>query len=337
MSYEIMYDRRFIRTSRGIIPLILSGSNNCTEQIRDCRGRSYERRVRHWWVWVPRTMSVKDHPEADYEAMIAQICQETDKNHELFKWNGNWLTYGQWLRWFQNGCNAAASVEEYLRCNRCQSLIGHVSIYTGLSRLDQARELEEYIHTTAELESWLDRAADREKQICAELNNACDIYICLGFAINEPLVMPSRMVEGEVVAKRHNNFLKDYEKDKCLIFTSDPSEAKVFPNVETAKQELGSGCSSVRFVKASKQLRPKNYTLRVLHGRLSGRYILRKTKGYLFPAHSAEDAIRFPSRSAAITFAKETAKRGFRIGETISVVNLEDNTEEEVFIREEAS
>ena len=33
MSYEIVYDRSFVRTARGIIPMILHGSNNVTEMI----------------------------------------------------------------------------------------------------------------------------------------------------------------------------------------------------------------------------------------------------------------------------------------------------------------
>ena len=31
MSYEIVYNRAFIKTTRGIIPLLLTGSNNCYE------------------------------------------------------------------------------------------------------------------------------------------------------------------------------------------------------------------------------------------------------------------------------------------------------------------
>lgn len=337
MSYEILYDRKFIRTSRGIVPMVLSGSSNCTETAWNSRGKAYERLERHWWAWVPRTLSTKDHPEADYLNAIANICGERGSDYELARWNGQWLTCRQWHRWFRNGCNSAMSIEEYLSSNHSQSFNAYISIYTGADRFTHTQEMEVFIRTTEELESWLDKANDREKEIRSELNGACNIYLCLSFSSNEPLKMSPREVKGEVVAKRRNSFLKDYEKDRCLIFTSNPLEAKVFPSIEIAKQELGSGWTSVRFVKAAKQLHPMNYSLRVLHGRLSGRYILRKTKGHLFPAFSIDDAKRFPSRSAAINFAKETAKRGFRIGETISVVNVLDNTEEEICIREEAS
>ena len=29
MSYEIMYDKKFIKVDNGFIPLVLTGSNNC--------------------------------------------------------------------------------------------------------------------------------------------------------------------------------------------------------------------------------------------------------------------------------------------------------------------
>ncbi len=60
------HDRQFIRTTRGIIPMILSGSNNCTEFIWDARGRTHERRERRWWAWVPGNLLTMDHSEKEY-------------------------------------------------------------------------------------------------------------------------------------------------------------------------------------------------------------------------------------------------------------------------------
>ena len=47
MSYTIMYDRQFLKTSRGIIPLALYGDNNVTERVN-----GHERRERHWGVYA---------------------------------------------------------------------------------------------------------------------------------------------------------------------------------------------------------------------------------------------------------------------------------------------
>ena len=39
MSYEIMYDKKFIKVDNGFIPLVLTGSNNCW---------SGSKRARNW-------------------------------------------------------------------------------------------------------------------------------------------------------------------------------------------------------------------------------------------------------------------------------------------------
>lgn len=56
MSYEIVYDKQFIKIPQQdkptmFVPLILCGSNNCTEFFTDSRGRERERRERDWHVF----------------------------------------------------------------------------------------------------------------------------------------------------------------------------------------------------------------------------------------------------------------------------------------------
>ena len=48
MSYDICYDRVFIRSGMGITPMWLVGSNNCTETVWGLDGKCHERRERHW-------------------------------------------------------------------------------------------------------------------------------------------------------------------------------------------------------------------------------------------------------------------------------------------------
>lgn len=49
MSYEIIYDKQFIKVKDKFLPFVLAGSNNCYENT--CSGR--ERRERSWWLWSP--------------------------------------------------------------------------------------------------------------------------------------------------------------------------------------------------------------------------------------------------------------------------------------------
>ena len=49
MSYEIIYDRKFIKVGDGTyIPFALYGCNNVTTCEIDSRGRHYEKAIRNW-------------------------------------------------------------------------------------------------------------------------------------------------------------------------------------------------------------------------------------------------------------------------------------------------
>ena len=48
MSYDICYDRCFLRSEMGITPMWLVGSSNCTENIYGLDGKWHERLERHW-------------------------------------------------------------------------------------------------------------------------------------------------------------------------------------------------------------------------------------------------------------------------------------------------
>lgn len=334
MSYEIMYDRKFIRTTRGFIPMILSGSNNCTEQTWDRRGRAYERRERHWWAWFPQSMPFKDLPETDFLKQIDVLTKDTP-NHELFMWNSHWLTDRQWRKWFQNGCKSALSLEEYKACNRLYSFVGYIIVYHN-DDYPGKRELERHIHTTEELETWLDEANTKEKEIRAAATGKCTTYISLAWDISEPLDVPTKAPVGAVLAKNGNAYVKEYVKDKQLTFTGDPFEAMLFASVEEAKSKIGSCWRKVRFVQAQRQRQSRNYVLKIQHGTLQDKFIRKRSKNCLFVTWSADYARRFHSQSEAMRYAEDASKR-FEIGDTIMVVNVEENTEEEIRLREGAT
>ena len=68
MSYSIIYGRQFVKTTKGIIPMILSGSNNCTEFIQ---GREVLERN-----WYPMTLSNKDKRIAiPAGELLERICE----------------------------------------------------------------------------------------------------------------------------------------------------------------------------------------------------------------------------------------------------------------------
>lgn len=335
MSYEIMYDRRFIRTTRGFIPMILSGSNNCTEIRYSLSGRRSERRERHWWAWIPRSMTITDHPEAEYLKRIDILTKDTP-NHQLFQWNGDWLTDRQWRRWFQKGCRTALTLEEYRAHNRIQSFVGYISVWRGIDD-PETTELKQFIHTTEELENWLDQANDRIKEIHKTATGKCTTYICLAWDINEPLDVPAMAPAGAVVAKNGDRFLAEFEKGKRLVFSSDASAAIIFSSAEEAVEQIGNGWKKLRFVNADRQMREKNYVLMANTGVYAGCYIRRRTKNYLHFTRLTNDAKRYATEVEAIRYAKELAMRFSVLGNNIALVNLKDATCKEIPLREEAA
>lgn len=334
MSYEILYDRKFICTTRGIIPMILSGSNNCTEFAWSKGGRSYERRERHWWAYIPRGMAIADHPEHTYLMEMSRLVSPDSKPHEMFMNHGKWLMSNQWRKWFQNGCKAALPVEEYLKQNRSQSFYCEIRVYkSGSSHSDSIDGV--YVRTTPELENWLDEAnrktTELNEQLKAESGSA---HICLSFSINEPLNAVQSTVEGSVVAKHNSRFVKEYITGKSLTFTANPAEAVVFDSVEDAKEKLGYHWQSIRFVKADNALKERNYVLKFTGGNLAGRYLKKKTNGNLYSTSYADDAKKFASEKEAVQYAKATRSR-FKIGDTIMVIDLKNETQLEAKLTEE--
>ena len=76
MGYTIIDSRTFIKTTRGIIPLALGGSNNCTEVIYDKNSKRREVRERHWFIMMGR--NALELPEEEFMAKINDTFAEND-------------------------------------------------------------------------------------------------------------------------------------------------------------------------------------------------------------------------------------------------------------------
>ena len=334
MSYTIVYDRKFIRTSRGFIPMILSGSNNCTEQVWR-GGRYVERRAREWWSWTPTPLPLKDLPESEYLKAISAHCADSS-GYELCKWQGNWLYESQWGKWFKRGCATARTLEEYLAYNRDQSFVGRIVVYPDRNKVSSQHELYAYLHTTQELEDWLDQAHTRLPELKKELGADGDAYIYLCFDGNEPLVMGPRKVEGPVVAKRGSGYVTSYLTGKSLSLSPDPAAAIVFNSVEDAQTKLGS-CWDLKYIKASGALREKNYILQFREGRFGHGYLRKRTSGFLYATYNTELARRFRSKDEVIQYARKLCASFPSIGNRFTVVDLAGDASEEFEVEKEAA
>lgn len=334
MSYTIVYDRKFIRTSRGFIPMVLSGSNNCTEQVR--RGNRYiERGVREWWSWTPSPLPLKDLPESEYLKAISVHCTDAEP-HELCKWQGSWLYDSQWGKWFKRGCSTARTLEEYLSCNRDQSFVGRIVIYPDRNKMTTEHELYTFLHTTKELEDWLDKANVRLSELKEELGQDGKAYLYLYFDGNEPLRVVRPGISGAVVAKSNSGYVVSYVPGRSLSFCADPAEAIVFDSEEDARAKLGNHWN-IRFIKASTALKERNFVLQFREGRFGHGYFRKRTTGYLYATYNTDLAHRFHSRTEAMQYAEKLCSRFTSIGKRFMVVDLTDGTGEEFEVKKEAA
>lgn len=110
MSYEIYYDRAFVRVGERFVPLVNQGSNNCWET--NWNGRDIPEK--NWQVlnWCNRSQLLFTEDEVrqiakDYE----QISQESGT---CFKTRHRPFGKGEFEQWILCGLKSAYTIEEYV-------------------------------------------------------------------------------------------------------------------------------------------------------------------------------------------------------------------------------
>ena len=127
MSWDILYNRQFVRVNDSVIPMILSGSNNCYEISRN---GGNGRRARDWWRHTfyldegalgitPERLAEK--MDTKMEEYVERYKDEADRTAVMKSWgyytairirsNHN-TTYNQYKAFYMNGCKEAMTVEE---------------------------------------------------------------------------------------------------------------------------------------------------------------------------------------------------------------------------------
>ena len=158
MSYTIMYGRQFVKTSRGVIPLALYGSNNLTVSAGSDKGKVF-----HYWSIYARE-GVEFTPE-EYMDMVNSWCGKGNQQH--FKMHGRWIDDNGLIAWAKNGIKKAATVEEIKRHFPEQILEGHICIFDNVS-YNSKHVNQAYFSSTVALETWIDEAYVRVKELAAE-------------------------------------------------------------------------------------------------------------------------------------------------------------------------
>ena len=246
MSYDIAYNRQFIRTSRGVIPLVLIGSNNVTEN----HTTGHERRAREWTPYWQKAEFIEMDPDAILEK-VKSVFPSQYQQH--FKYHSKWINDAGLLRFFQRGIKEALTLEELkdrAAFPASVSLCGYISLWDkSPAAFHHHIEVHEWMDTTDKLEKWLDQAA----AFVADDNGIHVCNICLAFqcenvctGLLDPPHKKSRYAirceireRGDyyVLKSSSNRYLSKMTRSRIWT-TSFQDAAKPFPSKNAAEHYL---------------------------------------------------------------------------------------------------
>ena len=151
MGYTIIYGRQFIKTSKGIIPMVLAGSNNCTEVIN-----GKEVLERRWWPITLAPAEVSPLRAAnDLLDSAAKLANGDNADYEFAKYGGKWIYYSGTEKWFRNGIDHAMTIERIRQLRPNQKLRGGVYVRTKPNDTERLENVEN-LCDTASIERWID-------------------------------------------------------------------------------------------------------------------------------------------------------------------------------------
>lgn len=288
MGYTIVYARTFIKTTKGIIPLVLHGSNNCTEFVN---GR--EVRERSWDIYHDKLCEL---PEDKFMETVHSMFAHLNPDDLLFKWNNKWLCAGQIEQWFKRGVRDARSIEDILHDNPRVCVRGKVVVNN--SDYSERKVLHDrFFNTTNELEEWIARASGEVGKQSSEGNHA---YLHIGFTTRHSLAYHPYISEP-VVAKMVDGYISNVNETE-LQCTRTATGAMVFASTKEAEEKIGAWAKhyNVQYVKYSTVCTPKPFAIQVAGGSRAGYFIAKRTARRIFFTPNAENARRFPTRQRAI-------------------------------------
>ena len=110
MSYEIYYDRAFIRVGERFVPLVNQGSNNCWET--NWNGRDITEK--NWQVLNWRRRSQLIFTEDEVKQIAKDYEQVSQESGTCFKTRHRPFGKGEFERWILCGLKSAYTIEEYV-------------------------------------------------------------------------------------------------------------------------------------------------------------------------------------------------------------------------------
>ena len=232
MSYEIVYDREFIKTTDGrIIPLVLSGSNNCWETGLGSRWR----RERHWCLWL---IQENESPAVTAESLMERVRQCIPSTYQQhFIRNGKWADDAAFFRFFENGIKKAKTLEDLNKeLSWPEILEGYIFYFD--ENLEQQMIYSSHIKNSDELDNFL-KEVDERLQKNSDVEK---IYARLKFLSNnllerprKPRKKPEHLEENYYVITTNHGYVSKLTRTG-LYSTWSYSYAKQFASAEQARK-----------------------------------------------------------------------------------------------------
>ena len=323
MSYEILYGRQFIDLGNGrYIPMILSGSSNCT-MFHDGR----EIRERYWWPFTS-----DDLLAAPAEIMIEWAEEQASKGQDMewFRRGSKWMHYSDIPTWMKSGIASARTLDEITTMVPYQSLRCSISIYDesksygekGYHRDENLR----YIRHTEELIEWLKEYEEMKEN--KKENERC--YPTMSFSGIEPLGLGvKRASDQPVICKINSRYLCDYHCGEngrySYTCSSDISEAMVFENAEDFAEKTKGMLTFAKYRLINANQKEKLYVVAIeTVNSPKTMYVKRKNPSKLSVSTSIKDAMRFTTEKAAQNYIDRVLVDNYPAVKTFRVEKIEE-------------
>jgi hypothetical protein len=242
MSYEILYNKQFIKTIEGkFIPIILNGSNNCYSV--SWSGR--ERRERNWSICnMPQWCNYK----MDFTA--EELLKEQDRwldNNEMFMYNNKWMTGKQWISFVKKAIKEAKTIEEL------NSYEKPTVLFSIWENLDNRIENKKVINNSQDLQIFIEEYNNRvEHRIESEKVYPCINFPCETFnhqKTNKTKTPKERLTDFYVVIvdKGYAQYFVSQLTARRLKYSQSTNNAKQFKTEQDALKWINDKSINTKF------------------------------------------------------------------------------------------
>lgn len=196
MSYRILYNAIFLRSQKGITPVVLSGDNNVYDT--DGHGRSI-RRSRDW--------GCLNNFLAESADTLMAFAEKFSPDDEIWRYHRRLVNGPALVRWMTTGIKNAVSVEDLLKNNRQNHITCYISVW-GRDRY-AGRFCCEELNTTEALDAWIDEA----KRFVASCDDDMAPFYIIKFETEDIRPLTVSGTTKKVIIKSSYGYLSEITPD----------------------------------------------------------------------------------------------------------------------------